>query len=74
MIHLHQVNVSAFLPLDDCPSLSIAVSCYFYSNFVILRVRIAVHDTCVAAANLELVIVTASIVVDLWHVRLLIKR
>ena len=71
-IYLHQVNVSAFLHLDDFPSQIVAVSCYFDCNLVLLRVRIAVHDTCGAAAYLGRVKVSAAIIGDLWHVRLLI--
>ena len=73
-IHLHQVNVSAFLSLDDFPSQSVKVSCYFDCYFVFLRVRIAVHDTCGAAADFVRVKVSPAIKGDLWHVRFLSMR
>ena len=68
--HLHQVYVNAFLSLDDFPSQSIAVSCYFYCYYVILRVRILVHETCGATTNLRLMKVSHTKISDLWHVRL----
>ena len=72
--HLHQVYVSAFLPLNDFLSQIIAVSCYFDCYYVVLRVRILVHDTRGAATNLGLMMVSGTHIGDLWHVGLKSNR